>query len=255
MPNQYPDMADAPENPLLDFQGLPRFSSIRPEHVEPALDYLLARNRERIAELEALEESLGWANFVAELEALDERLGRMWSPVSHLNAVKDSPELRRAYENALPRLTDYHTDLSQSESLFNKFRALRDGNGYGKLDRGQRRIVDNALRDYRLAGVDLPAGDKARFKAIQQELATLSNRFERNVLDATESWTLQVTDETPPGRHAGIGPGPGAAGGPGEGSGGVAVHPAHSVLSAADDVLRGPRASPGNVRGLRHPGQ
>jgi len=194
MPNPHSDLADAPDNPLLDFEGLPRFSSIRPEHVEPALDYLLRCNRERIEELESLHEAPEWDNFVAALEALDERFGRMWSPVSHLNSVKDSPELRQAYENALPKITDYHTDLTQSESLFRKFQALGEGEGYRQLDRAQRRIVDNALRDYRLSGVDLPAEKKARFKVIQQELAGLTNRFERNVLDATEGWALHVTD-------------------------------------------------------------
>jgi len=194
MPNHYADMADAPDNPLLEFEALPRFASIRPEHVEPALDFVLERNRARIAELEALKEPPGWDNFVRVLEDLDERLARMWSPVSHLNAVKDSPELRKAYENALPRLTDYHTDLSQNESLFEKFKAIQEGGEFETLDRAQRKVVTNALRDYRLAGVDLPADDKARFKAVQQELAGLSNRFERNVLDATESWALLVTD-------------------------------------------------------------
>jgi len=201
MPNPYPDLADAPDNPLLEFESLPPFDSIRPEHVEPALDYLLARNRDRVAELENLDDPPGWNNVVAVLEDLDERLARMWSPVSHLNAVKDSPELREAYEKALPKLTDYYTDLSQSESLFQRFKAIRDGAACERLDRAQRRIVSNALRDYRLAGVHLPAADKARFKTIQQELAGLSNRFERNVLDATESWALQVTDE---GRLAGM---------------------------------------------------
>ncbi len=196
MPNPYADMSDAPDNPLLDLEGLPRFAAIRPEHVAPALDYVLTRNRDRIAQLEAMTEAPDWDNFVAVLEALDERLARMWSPVSHLNAVMDSPALRTAYEDALPLLTDYHTDLSQSEALFERLETIRDGDGFGALDRAQRRIITNALRDYRLAGVDLPGADKARFKAIQQELAGLSNRFERNVLDATESWSLHVEDET-----------------------------------------------------------
>ncbi|MFZ0486383.1 MAG: oligopeptidase A [Arenicellales bacterium] len=187
-------MTDAPDNPLLDLRGLPRFSSIRPEHVEPALDYLLELNRKRVAELEKRSGSAGWNDFVQVLEDLDERLARMWSPVSHLNAVNDSPELRTAYENALPRLTDYHTDLSHNERLFEKFKAIREGAAFDELESAQRRIVTNAIRDYKLAGIDLPKDKKARFKAIQQELATLCNRFDHNVLDATESWSLHVAD-------------------------------------------------------------
>jgi len=188
-------MPEASDNPLLDLSPLPRFQSIRPEHVAPALDAVLEENRARINALAESSEPPGWRNFAQVLEDLDERLMKMWSPVSHLNAVMDSPALREAYEKALPVLTDYFTDLSHDERLFEKYKALRNGDELEELDRAQRRIVDNALRDYRLAGVDLPADDKTRFKAIQQELAALSNRFERNVLDATESWTLHVTDQ------------------------------------------------------------
>ncbi|MGA8260772.1 MAG: oligopeptidase A [Arenicellales bacterium] len=192
MPNQYPDMLDASDNPLLDLGGLPHFASIRPDHVAPALDHLLALNRRRIAELESQAGRPTWSGFVQVLEDLDERLERMWSPVAHLNAVRDSSELRAAYEQALPKLSDYYTDLSHSERLFEKFNDIRDGAEFDRLDRAQRRIVTNALRDYRLAGVALPGEKKARFKAIQQELATLTNRFDHNVLDATESWSLEV---------------------------------------------------------------
>jgi oligopeptidase A len=192
MPNQSADRRETSDNPLLDLEGLPRFASVRPEHVGPALDYMLTVNTERVAGLETRTGTPTWANFVQVLEDLDERLARMWSPVSHLNAVKDSPELRKAYEEALPRLTDYYTDLSHNERLFEKFREIHSGDEFEKLDRARRRIITNALRDYRLAGVDLPPEKKARFKSVQQELATLSNRFERNVLDATESWSLHV---------------------------------------------------------------
>jgi len=181
-------------NPLLDTTGLPRFTSIRPEHVEPALAALIEDNRARIDALAESSRPPDWRQFVQVLEDLDERLMKMWSPVSHLNAVMDSPALREAYEKALPVLTDYFTDLSQDARLFDKYKILRDSARFNEMERAQQRIMDNALRDYRLAGVDLPADSKARFKAIQQELATLSNRFERNVLDATESWTLHVTE-------------------------------------------------------------
>ncbi|MBS1270441.1 MAG: Oligopeptidase A [Gammaproteobacteria bacterium] len=196
MPNDHADVPDTPGNPLLQQEGMPRFDRIRPEHVESALADILSENRKRIAVLEHRSGPVTWANFVQVLEDLNERLARMWSPVSHLNAVKDSPELRKAHENALPRLTDYYTDLSHNENLFRKFGTVRDSDEFDRLDRAQRKIIGNALRDYRLAGVNLPRNKKPRFKSIQQELASLSNRFERNVLDSTESWSLQVNEQS-----------------------------------------------------------
>jgi oligopeptidase A len=182
-------------NPLLQLQGLPRFSAIRPEYVEPALDELLADSRERLKVLEAMEDSANWGNFVQPMEDVNERLTRMWSPVSHLNSVKDSEDLRQVYEACLPKLSAYHTEVGQNEAFYRAFKHIADGPGFLGLDTAQRKVVTNSLRDFRLLGVDLPPEKKKRFKEIQQQLSKLSNQFERNVLDATQAWSLHIKDK------------------------------------------------------------
>jgi oligopeptidase A len=182
-------------NPLLQLQGLPRFSAIRPEHVEPALDELLADNRERLKVLEAMEDSADWGNFVQPMEDVNERLTRMWSPVSHLNSVKDSEELRQVYEACLPKLSAYHTEVGQNEAFYRAFKHIADGPGFLGLETAQRKVVTNELSDFRILGVDLPPEKKKRFKEIQQQLSKLSNQFERNVLDATQAWSLHIKDK------------------------------------------------------------
>jgi oligopeptidase A len=187
-----------PYNPLLDFSGLPRFAEIRPGHVAPALDRLLAEGREVIAALAAAPPT--WEAFVAPLEDANERIGRAWGQVSHLHAVLDSPELRDAYNANLPKVTQYWTELGQNPQLHEKYKALAGSPAFSSLSRARRRIVDNALRDFRLSGAELGAEDKARFAAIQQELAALGAKFSENLLDATNAFSI-VVDEA---RTAGI---------------------------------------------------
>ncbi len=181
-------------NPLLQLDGLPKFRSIRPEHVLPALSSQLDANREHLLELETVAENARWDNFVQPMEDLEESLARMWSPVSHLNSVQDSPELRKAYEAALPLLTAYYTEVAQNETFFRGYQEVAARDDFKDLSPAQQRIVHNALRDLRLAGVDLPEKDKQRFKVIRQQLSQLGNRFDRNVLDATQGWWLQTID-------------------------------------------------------------
>ncbi len=185
----------ATDNPVLDLRGLPRFADIRPEQVEPALDYLLAQNRAELERLFAADVPRTWANCIQPLEDMDERLARMWSPVSHLNAVVDSAALRAAYNACLPKLSDYSTEVSQDERVYGAYKAVAAGAEFARLNPAQRKIITNALRDFRLAGAELAPADKQRFKEIQQELATLTNEFAQNVLDATNAWSLTLTDE------------------------------------------------------------
>ncbi len=187
-------MTGPEQNPLLDLSGLPRFPDILPEHVEPAVDTMLAQSRGAVERLAALSEPPTWANFAQPMEDIDERIARVWSPVSHLNSVKDSPELRRAYEACLPKLSAYHTEVGQNVALYRAYQALHDDAAFTTLEPAQRKIITNALRDFRLSGVDLEDAAKARFKQIQQRLAELANRFEQNVLDATQGWWLEITD-------------------------------------------------------------
>ncbi len=181
-------------NPLLTMEGLPPFPRIRPEHVEPAVDTLLAEARATIAGLTGPSAQATWDGLVAPLEDLQHRIGRTWAPVEHLNAVADEEALRRAHDACLPKLSDFWTELGQNADLDRAYRALREGPEYQGLDATRRRIVDEALKDFHLAGVDLPAAERERFRAIASELATLTNRFAQNVLDATHGWDLHVTD-------------------------------------------------------------
>lgn len=181
-------------NPLLDIKHLPMFSKIRPEHVTPVVDLVLERNRQRVQELEAIAENATWDTFVQPLEDINEELSKTWSPVSHLNAVKDSEALRGEYETCLPKLSAYSADLGQNEKLYLGFKNIKGSSEFNSLHKAQRKIIDNALRDFHLMGVDLPAVKKQRFKEIQERLSVLGNQFERNILDATNAWHLHVTN-------------------------------------------------------------
>jgi oligopeptidase A len=180
------------ENPLLALAQLPAFAVIRPEHVEPAMREVLAAGRARIDELAALDQPT-FAAVVAPLEELHHRVSRVWSPVSHLNAVLNSEPLRASYNACLPLLSAYQTDLAQSEPLYRAYEGIskREGPALGPVER---RVVEHTLRDFRLAGVSLDADRKRRFKAVMLELTQLQARFEENVLDATNGWTHHVTD-------------------------------------------------------------
>jgi len=182
-------------NPLLDFSGLPRFADFKPEYVTPALDALLAENRELVARLVDPAVPATWNDFVEPMENANERLSRAWGQVGHLNAVMNSPELREAYNGNLSRLSQYYTELSQHEGLFAKFKALRASAEYQGLSPAQHRIVDNELRDFRLGGAELRADQKPRFKEIRDHLSRISSRFSDNVLDATNAFGHLITDE------------------------------------------------------------
>src|SRR6516164_2075524 len=134
------------ENPLLRVEALPPFTDIRPEHVEPAVRELLDQNRARIAELAALDAPT-FATLVEPLEDMQHRLARAWSPVSHLNAVMNSPSLREAYNACLPLLSEYHTDLAQSEPLYRAYLAIAEREA-ATLEPTQRRVLEHALRDF-----------------------------------------------------------------------------------------------------------
>ena len=179
------------ENPLLAPAPLPAFASIRPEHVEPAVREVLAAGRARIDELAAVGQPT-FAAVVEPLEELHHRISRMWSPVSHLNAVLNSEQLRASYNACLPLLSAYQTDLAQSEVLYRAYKGISEKEG-SSLGPVERRVVEHAMRDFRLAGVGLDEERKHRFKAVMLELTQLQAKFEENVLDATNHWTYHVT--------------------------------------------------------------
>ncbi|MDI6750073.1 MAG: M3 family metallopeptidase [Rhodocyclaceae bacterium] len=182
-------------NPLLDFSGLPRFAEIRPEHVAPAIRQLIAEYREVLARLERPETPPTWDDFVQPLTDASERLGRAWGVVGHLHGVNDVPEWREAYNAMLPEVTRFYAELGQNLALYEKFKALAASPEYARLNPVRRRIVDHELRDFRLAGAELPEEHKPRFQAIQEELSALGAKFSENLLDATNAHAEWVTDE------------------------------------------------------------
>src|SRR5229473_7120834 len=137
-------------NPLLDFSALPRFQDLKPEHVTPAVDQLLAEGRATTAAV--IHASPSWDAFVAPLEDANERVARAWGQVSHLHAVLDSPALRGAYNANLSKISQYWTELGQNQALFAKYKALHGSDEFASLSAARKRIVENALRDFRLSG-------------------------------------------------------------------------------------------------------
>ena len=189
------------ENPLLVLDGLPRFAQIEPAQIASALDGLLATTRAAVEERLSRDPGSDWNDVVAPLEAYELRLNRFWSPISHLNAVADSAPLREAYNEGLTRLTSYQTSYAQDERVYHAYSKVAEGPGFATLTKAQKKVVTNALRDMRLSGVALPTVPKARFKAIQEQLAELTSRFEQNVLDATDAFSFYVEDKA---RLAGV---------------------------------------------------
>ena len=183
-------------NPLLEMTGLPPFSRIKPEHVEPAIDTLLAEVRQAVEQ--RLDEYAGrysWDNLVQPLEDMDDRLGRAWSPVSHMNSVVNSDALREAYNACLPKLSEYATEMGQNRRLYEAYKFIRDSAAFAELETAQQKIIDNALRDFHLSGVDLSEEKKNRFREICQRLSQLTTRYEENVLDATQAWSKLIEEE------------------------------------------------------------
>ena len=184
--------ATVQKNPLLIGQGLPPFTDIQPEHIEPGIQELL---KALAAELETLETTVEptWAGLMEPLTQIEERLSWSWSIIGHLMGVKNSPELREAYEAVQPGLVQFANQLGQSQPLYSAFKQIREGSLWNELTAAQQRIVEAAIRDAELSGVGLEGEIKERFNQIQQELAELSTKFSNHVLDATKAFQLVLT--------------------------------------------------------------
>ena len=180
-------------NPLLTDYPLPPFGQIRPEHAEPAVRALLEENRRRLATLLA-SGAEGWDGLVVPIERMHHALSRAWSPIGHLNNVMNGEELRAAYNACLPLLTSYHTELAQNAALCAAYQRILDQDG-GQLAPEQRKLLENALLNFRLAGVSLPPERKQRYREVMERLASIQAKFDENVLDATNAWSRVVGDE------------------------------------------------------------
>jgi oligopeptidase A len=179
-------------NPLLQIDSLPDFRRIEAAHARPALEKVLSENRARLAEL-TVQSNPTFASLVVPVEELSYRLSRVWSPIGHLNAVANSAAMREAYNECVPLLTAYTSELGQNAALSAAYAHVLRHEG-DRLDPTQIKLVENALRDFRLAGVDLPAERKTRYREVMQRLAQLGTKFSENVLDAGRAYTRAVTD-------------------------------------------------------------
>ncbi|MET3058573.1 oligopeptidase A [Serratia marcescens] len=182
-------------NPLLTPFSLPPFSAIRPEDIVPAVQSALADCRAAVERVVAQPGPFTWDNLCQPLAESDDRLSRIWSPIGHLNSVKNSPELRAAYEQALPLLSEYGTWVGQHEGLYQAYRSLKEGAAFEALSVPQRKAVDNALRDFELSGIGLSVDKQQRYGEIVARLSELGSTYSNNVLDATMGWSKLITDE------------------------------------------------------------
>ena len=179
-------------NPLLDFADLPRYSEVKPEHVNPALDILLATAAAAIAQAEQISDA-SWDS-LSVLEAPLENLGRAWGVVAHLESVVNSPELREVYNANIPRISNFFTEIGQNEKLFALYKAVKERE-YASLNPTRKTVIDDAIRGFVLSGAELPTAQKDRFKDIEEKLSELTTKFSQNVLDATDDFALYVTAE------------------------------------------------------------
>jgi len=181
------------KNPLLDNGGLPAFSQITPNIIQSAIETIIADNRQQIDSL-VDRGDMSWDGLIKPISLLEDRLSKAWSPVRHLNSVKSSDTLREAYNNCLPLLSEYSTEMSQNRQLYQGYRDIADSPTYAELDSAQQKAVDDALKHFRLGGVDLEGADKQRYQQLQKELSELQSNFDNNLLDATQSWQKLVTN-------------------------------------------------------------
>ncbi|MGL6571430.1 oligopeptidase A [Aeromonas caviae] len=182
-------------NPLLTMDSLPPFSQIQPDQVQPAVTQAIADCKQKIEGVLAQKEPHTWDSLIAPLEEVNDRLSRIWSPISHLNAVQNSEALRAAHDACLPLLSEFQTYVGQHDGLYQAYLALSESDDFPRLDDAQRKEILNTLRDFRLSGIGLPAEAQQRYGEIQARLSELASRFSNNVLDATQGWHKLVTDE------------------------------------------------------------
>jgi len=181
-------------NPLLENSTLPPFSKIKPEHIEPAIDSLLAEARAIVDQHLQATDQYSWENLIEPIDTIEDKLNKVWSPISHMNSVVNTDEHRDAYNACLPKLSEYSTEMGQNKALFDAYQQIANSNSFSSLDIAQQKIINNALRDFRLSGIDLNEEKQQRYKQISQELSQLSSKYEENLLDATNAWSKHITD-------------------------------------------------------------
>jgi oligopeptidase A len=184
-------------NPLLNSapNALPAFDQIRPDHAETALDAVLARNREELKTLLDKNAAPTWESFIEPLEEMSDRVSRAWGPVQHLFGVNSTAEWRKAFNACLPKLTEYGLELSQSQPLYRAYKALSESTAFKTYSVTRKKVINDALRDFKLSGIALPQSEQERYKQVSLRLSELQSKFEENLMDSTQAWNKPVTDE------------------------------------------------------------
>ncbi|RBW66167.1 oligopeptidase A [Vibrionales bacterium C3R12] len=181
-------------NPLLTFTDLPPFSQIQPEHIKPAVEAVIAECRAKIDDVLESNTTPTWDNVIAPIEDVDDKLSQVWSPVSHMNSVVNSDELRDAYESCLPLLSEYGTWVGQHKGLFEAYKAIKASDAFDSLEQAKKKTITDSLRDFELSGIGLPADEQHRYGEISKRMSELGSQFSNNVLDATMGWNKHITD-------------------------------------------------------------
>ncbi|ABV89375.1 oligopeptidase A [Shewanella pealeana] len=182
-------------NPLLSSATLPPFSSIKPEHIQPAVEQGIANCRHKIEEVLKHQGEFTWDNLVAPLEEVDDQLGKMWSPISHMNSVVSSEEWRKAHDACLPLLSEYGTFVGQHQGLYEAYKSLAASVEFATYSQAQKKLIENSLRDFELSGIGLSDSDKLRYGELVKRLSELTSNFSNQLLDATQAWSKLITDE------------------------------------------------------------
>ena len=182
-------------NPLLTPTDLPAFSKIEPQYIEPAIKQLIEENRATVERV-LKQPHFTWENFILPLAEAGDRLSKVWSPISHLNSVKNSPELREAHQACLPLLAEYSTWVGQHQGLYEAYLQLKNSPEFANYSQAQKKAIENSLRDFKLSGISLPAEKQKRYGEIVARLSELTSQFSNNVLDATMGWEKIIEDES-----------------------------------------------------------
>ncbi|MBU3617161.1 M3 family metallopeptidase [Polynucleobacter sp. JS-Polo-80-F4] len=189
--------AELQNNPLTTFgRGIAAYSEVKPEHIAPAIEYLLKHAQDAVDLAVNPSTPSTWDDLAEPLEDATESLGRSWGVISHLNSVADTPGLRAAYGEMLPKVTAFFSSLGQNLELYKKFKELSKAPDFSKLSSAQKKVIENSLRDFRLGGAELSDADKPRFSQIQDEQATLGKAFSDHVLDATDGFVHLIADKS-----------------------------------------------------------
>ncbi|ABZ74769.1 Oligopeptidase A [Shewanella halifaxensis HAW-EB4] len=182
-------------NPLLSSAKLPPFSSIKPEHIQPAVEQGIADCRQKIEEVLKHQGEFTWDNLVAPLEETDDLLGKIWSPISHMNSVVSNEEWRKAHDACLPLLSEYGTFVGQHQGLYQAYKSLAESAEFAHYSQAQKKLIENSLRDFELSGIGLSDSDKLRYGELVKRMSELTSNFSNQLLDATQAWTKLITDE------------------------------------------------------------